>query len=130
MVRANGRSTARELCRDLGLDLAAIIRGDRAQIALLERTFSQRSGELFGRAIRKFGTKHVRLDNMTFPSATIAPSATRFCPHCLREDLEDPTRLPGTKAYGRFQWGMPCVYTCVRHNLALVHIERLSMGFG
>lgn len=125
MARANGRTTARDLCRDLGLDLAGIDRGDRSQITKLERTFGRTSGELFDRAIRRFGTRHVRLGSITFPTTTIAPSATKFCPHCLHEDLEDPKRVPGTKAYGRIQWGMPCVSTCVRHNVELARIDRL-----
>lgn len=110
-----------DLCNDLGLDWAGIVRGEDMQLRALAALGGADAGDLMKWAIR-------RLDGLTFeigrdvvPNKTLVRSRLRLCPRCVVEDGDAP--------YRRFHWNVGSIRSCERHNTPLIQLPHQPYSF-
>jgi hypothetical protein len=53
----------------------------------------------------------------------IRRARVHVCPICLQEDIAASNLHPALSAYGRYEWAITAIRTCVRHSVALVEVR-------
>ncbi len=107
----------REFCKDMGLTLQKIVKGDENEL--------QRLATLGG--IDRFPTDHlVRRDDLyhhvngeTLSRACFLRRRLRYCPQCLIQDIREGTGLPRSRPYARLTWAVTFIRSCSTHNTLL-----------
>lgn len=121
-VAARNFVNARDLATDFGISFQRIVDGDRSEIQRLCELAGGRFDELMRNAILKNGTSfELRGQQITKPA--IRRARVHICPICLQEDIAASDLQPALSAYGRYEWAITAIRTCVRHSLALVEVR-------
>lgn len=121
-VAARNFVSARDLATDFGISFQKIVDGDRSEIQRLTELAGGRFDDLMRNAILKDGTMfELRGQQITKPA--IRRARVHVCPICLQEDIAASNLQPAVSAYGRYEWAITAIRTCVRHSVALVQVR-------
>lgn len=122
-VAARNFVSARDLARDFGISFQKIVDGDELEIRRLADLSNAEIQDLLPNAIRKIGTMYeLRGQSITKPA--IRRAKVHICPLCIQEDIARSLLSPQLAAYGRPEWALAAIRTCVKHEVALVEVKR------
>lgn len=127
IARVNGRETLQGFLRDFSLSPIKIQHGNIAEIERLARVIDAPIEVLIDRSLRVRGrTSEYRGEE--FHHFKLSRSMLRVCAHCLRDDELCSVGRPGTRSYARALWMISSVYSCPRHDRALVAVDARTEG--
>lgn len=121
-VAARNFVSARDLATDFGISFQKIVDGDRSEIQRLCELAGGRFDDLMRNAILKNGT-YFELRDQRITKPAIRRARVHVCPICLQEDIAASDLQPAVSAYGRYEWAITAIRTCVRHSVALVEVR-------
>ncbi|MBY5324447.1 TniQ family protein [Rhizobium leguminosarum] len=122
LAAANGVASMREFCSHLGLNVQAIIAGDAEEVGRL-MTFAGLGPRDANRgSVRKIDNP-AAVKGEVIVARSYSTSRLRYCPRCLREDVENGSGLKIARPYGRTLWCFSFIRTCRRHEVGLQTID-------
>lgn len=118
LAARNGCDTAATFCADMGLDIAAIIRGADAEIDRLADLAGADAARLKAHAVRATGRQAFGLGADALTVRSLSRARVRVCPACVLEQAEAhhglaPRWLP---------WKLLSLRTCPQHGLPLLDL--------
>lgn len=116
---ANGSPAMLDFCRDMAVDLVAMDRGDTSAFARLASLGGVDHETLQESAILHDYPNFV-LAGQKVSRGFVARSRLRFCPHCIREDMENGEGPRQSRPWHRSAWSISLVRTCPKHQVLLV----------
>ncbi|WP_438748214.1 TniQ family protein [Pararhizobium sp. O133] len=113
---ANGISSVMEFCWLLDLNHMRIINGDVEETEKLLQLAGV--ADLAGRRLTKTGVFY-DINGETLARSSVVRGRLRYCPECIREDIDIQKGRPETRPYGRLEWCMTSIRTCPKHERLL-----------
>ncbi|WP_221931639.1 TniQ family protein [Palleronia caenipelagi] len=125
LTRYVGVGTPFDLCRDLGLEWQAIVRGEASQLRALAALGGADESDLNRWSVRALGGLQFQIGQDVVPNKTLLRSRPRLCPRCILEDLAS-----GQMPYRRVHWNLLALRTCAHHQIPLIQLPHLEHTFG
>lgn len=122
LAAANGVTSMREFCSHLGLDMKAIVAGDAYEVERLMSFAGLSPRDASRGSVRRVDNPSA-VNGEVIMARSYSTSRLRYCPRCLREDVENGSGLEITRPYGRALWCFSFIRTCKRHEVGLQTIN-------
>lgn len=114
-------------CRDMGVDPQRLASGESVAVERMSHVTHTDASKLSARTFvnlernrYRFGTEILAVQGLDF-------QGMRFCPHCVRSDIEHEEWGPmQVRPYRRASWLLASYRVCSRHRTALVKLDGLS----
>ncbi len=119
---ANGFRDVSHFARVTGIRPSLLLNGDRDEMAVLAGWSGQDLTPLL-RYIVPTGSKRVKLGDAAVTRSYTQSKTTRLCPHCLADDLAEPSAKPHD-AYVRGSWSWRQIFACPTHGTPFIEGPR------
>lgn len=118
----NGRDGLHRICRDFGIKMEDIFQGNPDAIRVAALLGSVKVSDLEAHAFKKLDDRRTVYREQVFHPKMKTYLRIRFCPACLREDLERGSGRVLSRPWRRAEWLMADLHTCPSHSLELVDL--------
>lgn len=119
IAHKNFYDSASDFCRDLGLDLRSIFRGEQAEVSRLAQLAGAEEKELQRWTFRNVGRAQIRIGREAGNIRTICRSIPRICPACVLTAID---QYGFCGAFIRADWQVVSIRTCDIHQQPLMRL--------
>jgi hypothetical protein len=124
-IAALHRTSAREICLDMGTTFQKVVDGDPKALAIVATKASADPVELTENAFVKTGEHRYTFRGEKFTRDDLRRATVVACPKCLAEDLAGASMSrPEVAAYQRARWPIAALKTCAVHLAPLVVVDK------
>jgi hypothetical protein len=120
---------AKEFCRDVGILPGALAMGDRDAINRLAQVTSADPEAITDRVFIKTERNRYRFKGECVAVQGLDFDGFRYCPACLKEDLETGSEPELARPYRRSSWVFSSYRVCSKHGMPLVGGDGSALDF-
>jgi len=127
LAAANRVQSVTEFSRLVRLDHRKIGRGDEGELRRLFDLAGFDTERAPASQPKMLPSSRREFDFGVLPSMRLAMSGVRFCPFCLKADIESGADKPNLAPYRRLSWLLSSFRTCPEHGLPLTQVPALAV---
>ncbi|MDX0907692.1 hypothetical protein GOL75_14360 [Sinorhizobium medicae] len=118
LAEANNSGSLQTFCSDLGIPHRSVRLGLETALSAIARV-ADTDQELLRSGLSTRSDAGYLINGEVLTVAHYSRSAFRYCPHCLREDLNGNGGPGCSRPYGRLAWNVGFIRTCEVHGVLL-----------
>lgn len=123
LSEANNSGSLQTFCSDLGIPHRSVRLGLETALSAIARV-ADTDQELLRSGLATRSDAGYLINGEVLTVAHYSRSAFRYCPHCLREDMNGVGGPVCSRPYGRIAWNVGFIRACHQHGVLLARAEK------